>query len=364
MADGKAVRRNLGIDLLRITAMLMIVVLHLLERSGVAEPDGSPRAGLMMLMTSAVYCAVNCYALISGYVGCGAPVKYARLAQLWMQTLAYSLVITLYFSLFVGDVVVPQDWYQALLPITTESMWYVTAYFGLFIFKPLLNTALNTLDRRQLRIIIAGAFIFMMLLPCLVQSEHILPEPKPTGVLAYGLNQGYSTTWLAVLYIIGGYCRKYGLAERVKKAPALLVYGAAVAVTWLAWLWGEGCLLSYTSPTVTLAAAALLLLFAQLDIRSDMAGRLIALVAPCTLSVYIIHTHPLVWRLYLPLVAKGAADRGCLGAALYILALALAIFALCTAVDLVRRWLFSRLGLDKAAGLADKLLSGKDQVRS
>lgn len=358
MPDNSAAQRNLGIDLLRVVAMLMIVVLHLLERGALAVADGSPRAGVMMLMTSAVYCAVNCYALISGYVGLGTGVRYGRLVQLWLRAIAYSVAITLFFRLVMDDVVVPQDWYQALLPITTESMWYLTAYFGLFIFKPVLNSALQTLGRRELRTVIAGAFVFMMLLPCFVQAESLLPEPKPTGVLAYGLNQGYSTTWLAILYIIGGYIKKYGLADRVRPAAALMVYAAAVTAAWLLWLAGEDCLLSYTSPTVVLAAAALLLLFARLDVRWLPLRRVTALTAPCTLSVYIIHTHPLVWRLYLPRIAAGAASLSCAGAALYILAAALAIFTACTLADLVRSRIFALLRLDRASALADRWLSG------
>ena len=63
-------KRNLGIDLLRIFAMLMVVCLHVLGLGDVLEgAEGVPvKHELFWLLEVGSYCAVNCYALISGYV--------------------------------------------------------------------------------------------------------------------------------------------------------------------------------------------------------------------------------------------------------------------------------------------------------
>ncbi|MBR6668219.1 MAG: acyltransferase family protein [Clostridia bacterium] len=64
-------KRNEGIDLLRCLAMLMVVVLHVLNHGGILESSarGMPVYNAAWLLRAAGTCAVNCYALISGYVG-------------------------------------------------------------------------------------------------------------------------------------------------------------------------------------------------------------------------------------------------------------------------------------------------------
>ena len=80
-------QRNYGIDLLRMIAMLMVVILHILGKGGVlqAAPPLSIRYETAWLLETAAYCAVDCYALISGYVGFGTRCRYADLAALWLR---------------------------------------------------------------------------------------------------------------------------------------------------------------------------------------------------------------------------------------------------------------------------------------
>ena len=70
--------RNYGIDLLRIVSMLMVVVLHVLGQGGVLKTSTPLSIGYSVawILEIAAYCAVNCYALISGYVGVNSKFKY------------------------------------------------------------------------------------------------------------------------------------------------------------------------------------------------------------------------------------------------------------------------------------------------
>ena len=64
-------RRNYGIDLLRMLAMWMVIILHILNKGGVLSAAAPLSAGYeaAKLLEAGAYCAVNCYGLISGYVG-------------------------------------------------------------------------------------------------------------------------------------------------------------------------------------------------------------------------------------------------------------------------------------------------------
>ena len=73
--------RNYGVDLLRIVSMAMIAMLHVLGHGGVlnASVNNVMVYSLAWLLEVGAYCAVNCYALISGYVGYGGKFKYSNI---------------------------------------------------------------------------------------------------------------------------------------------------------------------------------------------------------------------------------------------------------------------------------------------
>ena len=91
--------RNYGIDLLKMTSMLMVVFLHLLGGGGIL--DGLEQLSLgyemMWLLETACYCAVNCFAMATGYIMCRTRFKYSRIIALWLQVVFYTLGITLLF---------------------------------------------------------------------------------------------------------------------------------------------------------------------------------------------------------------------------------------------------------------------------
>ena len=64
-------KRNYGIDLLRMVAMVFVILLHLTGVGGICAnaPLFSPQFFLSQFLRIATFCAVNCYALISGFVG-------------------------------------------------------------------------------------------------------------------------------------------------------------------------------------------------------------------------------------------------------------------------------------------------------
>lgn len=71
-------RRNYGIDLLRMLSMFMVSVLHVLGQGSVLSASGKIplNYAFAWFLEISAYCAVNCYALISGYVGVKSRFKY------------------------------------------------------------------------------------------------------------------------------------------------------------------------------------------------------------------------------------------------------------------------------------------------
>lgn len=91
--------RNYGIDLLRIGSMFMIVLLHILGAGGMLGATSYHVSfnRILWLIEIACYCAVNCYAIVSGYVGYKQKFKFTNIIVLWLQVFFYTFLINLVF---------------------------------------------------------------------------------------------------------------------------------------------------------------------------------------------------------------------------------------------------------------------------
>ena len=99
MIDSRKTTRNQGIDLLRNLSMFMVVMLHVLGLGGLlsATQGQGLKYELLKVIHIGSMCAVNCYGLISGYVGYGSKWKISSIVTLWLQVFLYSVGIGLLF---------------------------------------------------------------------------------------------------------------------------------------------------------------------------------------------------------------------------------------------------------------------------
>lgn len=192
--------RNHGIDLLRIISMYMVLILHIMGCGGVFEKIEwlSWNYFISWGLSSLSFCAVNCYAMISGYICYSQKFDYARIIRLWMQIIFYTVGITVVFAWIMPQGVGFKKWILAFFPITLNQYWYVSSYFALFFCMPFLNFIVNRLDRR----------LFIKLLVTMVVLFSLIPT-FTLGKDGFGVSHGYSPLWLGVLYLLGAGIRKY-----------------------------------------------------------------------------------------------------------------------------------------------------------
>ena len=269
-------RRRYGLDLLKLICMGMIILHHILLHGGLLTGFhyASTSRKLFGLLNRFLFCAVNVYALISGYVLSRSSFRLSRLLELWLQVFFTGMMITAGFALFSSVPLTNQDWLRARLPVIKDEYWYFTAYFGLYMLSPALNHLLNTLPRRILSFSLAVLFFLFCIVP--------LFGVNPT----LALERGYHIGWLMMLYLLGGWIRLYGCG-RLRRF-SLPVYVVCVLLTWRLRRFQE-----YTSPTVLLAAVALLVLFENFHLPRWLEKTVFAL-APLTFGVYLLHDHPLI----------------------------------------------------------------------
>lgn len=352
-------QRIYGLDLLRVIAMFMVVVLHVLGQGGILKSSSvlSANYELAWFMEIAAYCAVNCYALISGYVGILIKPKRCNIVMLWLQVAFYSFGITLLFKLFLPYVISTKSVILSMFPVFTEQYWYFTAYFCLYLFIPFINSAINALPQKTLKeILITSAIAFTL--------PQIFFRIDPFHVV-----KGYSAAWVIFLYILGAYLRKHSSCIRVRKRTLFIVYVLSVAVTWgvkfaiefISFIYkGQAIdgnlLVEYTSPTMLIASVALLLLFSKIK-TSVFIARFVSFVSPASFGIYIIHTHPLIFYGILTDTFAGIAGSPLAITFLLIIGSAFLIFVICFGIELLRIRLFKALKLKQLISRLDDKLS-------
>lgn len=191
--------KNYGIEWLRILSMYMVAVLHTLGQGGIlgSFKQGDLSFSIAWFLETAAFGAVDCFALISGYVGYHSHFRYKKGLRLWFQTFFYTIGITILFAIFMPEAVTKDQWIAAFFPIMKKQYWYMTAYAGLFILIPILNRAIVNLSGRELLKICIAIFVVFSLIPTLLNET------------VFGLGGGYSAIWLLLLYICGGFWGKY-----------------------------------------------------------------------------------------------------------------------------------------------------------
>ena len=345
-APPEKAERNMGIELLRAVSMLLVVVLHLNGSILPAENGEGSVYELVWLVEAAAFCAVNCFAMISGYVGAGAAASPGKALGLWLQTAFYTLTLTAVFAVARPEYTDKSAWLCAVSPVLHGQYWYISAYFGLMLVMPVLERGVKNVSSKAL-----GAFFAGMLL-------YICAAQYIGGVNTYAvLSGGYSLIWLIFMYIAGAYLKRSRLLHRGGPWAALLAFAAAVAVTWGLRMTGRESAVNYTFPTVVLAAAALTVFFAKLKIESAAARKVVAFLSAGSLGVYLIHIHPLFYRAVTGVIAVGFPQYGGILCVLFTLLAALGLFLACEAADAARRFLFRLLRLDRAGKALDRLLS-------
>lgn len=341
--------RNYGIDLLRMVAMFMVIILHMFGHGGLLGAEEVSLINYVFIggLEVAAFCAVNCYALVSGYVGVCSRFKLTNIVMLWFQVLTYTVGITVLFAVFKPDVVGTYEWISMFFPVSTQQYWYFTSYCCMFFFIPIVNVAMERLPKHIIQYTVMVFVVLFSVLPTVLSRD------------IFQIGSGYSGWWLLILYVIGAYIRKYGFLDKCTKLQLFGIYVFCVVLTGLykcvvpnlpevgiVTFLHENQLLNYTSPTILLAGVSLLVLFSKLNVNA-VACKMIGFLSPAAFGVYLIHDNNLVRR---NIMSQRLVDLAYLPTwklMLVVIGIALAIYIVCSLIDLVRGYIFKAIGIKK-----------------
>lgn len=347
---------NSGINLFKLFSMFMIALLHVLGMGGIiGAAAGTSSYYPVYLMQNAAFCAVNCYALVSGYLMLGKEIKPSRITELWFEVFFYSVSISAIMMIVYRDLFSARNIVYAVTPIISNQYWYMTSYFMMYLFVPMMNKFADAANKK-----VFTATIVVILV--LTTGSLMI---KQDGFI---LNDGYSPIWLMIMYLVGAYMKKFNVGAKMKKWLALLLYVISSLCSFILCVFSNKLLkimlgndisyLSYTSPFVVLSAIFLFIFFSKLKFGKKT-EKFINYITPAALGVYLIHTHPLVFNKLMKDIAMPLVNHGTAAMIFGSIAMALAIFIICIVIDLLRIQLFRLIRINALCKKLDGVFNSK-----
>ncbi len=364
-------KRQAGIELLRMVAMMMIVTMHFLANSGnLLEPGTETElpAVIGTILENFCLAAVNAYVFISGYFGYQSEFKVSKVLRFLCQLWFYSLLIPLILMCFGVSTGFANGVYGILpyiFPIETEHYWFATSFLLLMLLMPFLNCAARQLSRKTYRTALILLFIIMS------GIKSIVPVAFATD------RYGYDLPWFVFVYLLAAYAGKYdsdGIFNRFKRnrgnAVILFVLSAAVGMSIQFLMKDLGNQIPalgsaseyyfsvpyhYNTASVLTAAVGLFYLFYSLNIREGKLADWLRRLGSLCFGIYLLHEHVDIRDCWYGRLKAIVNPSGSTGVVTFFAEWIFCLLVVCIAgllVDWVREKLFALLKKAYAAGLA------------
>ena len=348
--------RMANIELLRIIAMVMVVIMHFLYHSGSLMEVESPLSSVRVIGTLLeMFClvAVNTYVFISGYFGVKGTFKPSKAVALLCQIWFYSLLIPFVLS----AIGVPTIGYmegrfnvyglaQYFFPIETEHYWFATAYFMLYLLTSVLGAAVKAMSKRQLQITLGGLVI-------------LFSAVKSISPIAFTVDKyGYDLAWFICVYLVAAYFSLYGSIFFEKRG--WLIYAVSMTVCfgiqmlmWLLCQRSTSFAYYFTVPfhynfiLCLTGAVGLFYGFLKIRIKEGRLAEIIRKLGTLSFGIYLLHEHIDLRSLWYEILSRVVNPDRKQGIMFFFIELFFCLFILFAAglfIDWMRSVLFQAIG--------------------
>ena len=202
----------------------------------------------------------------------------------------------------------------------------------------------------------------------ILENLYIQPENFLKSIKAVSYTH-LSALWLIVLYLLGGYIKKYGILTRTRKRYLLTGYmvfstvsyiGKVGLDSWACYARGETesvhYFITYLSPTVVLASIFLFLLFERIEL-DEILKRVIKVFAPAAFGVYLIHDNRYVRNYWIHARFSVYGKLPWKKEIFAIIGTAIAVYSLCSFIELIRADIFKKLKVREKIDVIDNILN-------
>lgn len=362
---GTVDKRNYGIDLVKIVAMLLVTFVHILRRGGAI--DGSlthTTKGVLCVLEGVAFCCINLFAMSTGFLCYGKKTKLSRLLQLWMQVFFWSVAVSFGVALYSHDMsIIIKKFKTVFFVFTSNTYWYFTAYVALFFLIPVINYLLENIDTKRIFRFTVIFFVLFSIVP------FVFNEDKYTA-------KGYSFVWLVYMYLVGALIKKYDILSKVKQ------YKAFIGIVLFTILEGTAiCIFfnpknhilkayknipeKYNFFLVVLLSIFIFLFVAKLQIKGKFLKSAVKMLSATSFSVYLIHVHPLIFDKYFAKLFKFIGSYSWSKAIGAVLLFGIILYTCCTILGWIQMKLFELIKINKLCDyLAKKTIMAYNKLYS
>ena len=281
-------KRNYGIDLLKIISMINIINLHINKLSGLLYiTPKNPKFKQVFRLQAFSFWPVNAFGLISGIMTFR-KYKFSNLIYIWFEYFFYSILFSIY--LYKKSFLNLKNLILSFFPVGIRRLWYFNAYFFMYLLLPFISSSINSLNKAiYTKLIIFFFFIHSI--------YHIILDYNIRNTDFDFINKGYSSNWLTILYIAGGYIGRFYMSKPYfSRFTCLILFFLSTLISYEYIFYSykrskyaDKIFLQYFSPTIIIQALSLIFIFSNLKISNRHIIKIILFFNPLNFNVTLIH---------------------------------------------------------------------------
>ncbi|MBP5430678.1 acyltransferase family protein [Ruminococcus sp.] len=293
--------RNSNIELLRIIAAIMVVMLHYnFSRAICQVPNGSVNEIVLYVLESISICAVNVFIMISGYfMVFSKKRRICKIAELLLQVIAFKVIVFGMSCVSASDNFSLVNLLKAFVP----NNYYVIFYVALYFISLYLNIIIDHLSKKETYIMLGILIFLLSVYPTIVDvfNDFTSGEIYDLSTISRdGSGNGYTIVNFVLVYIIGAVIGKYkDDFSRFKIKTLVAAWFADVIIIFITsyFVYDEflSTAYSYCNPFIILEAVITFLIFKNMNIQDS---KIINTLAKGSFTVYLIHSVFLTFSKY------------------------------------------------------------------
>lgn len=323
--------RQSNIELLRIVAMFLVLVVHSdfwsLGSPKYPEFLSSPANAIIRTMIESIsIVCVNIFVLISGWFG----IRFGKKGLLnFIFQCGYFLFGIYIFLLLTGQVPLSPKGVAGCLCLT-KANWFIRAYVGLYLLSPVLNIFTEHVSKKMFKNVLILFFLFQTIYGWTNAAKFV--------------ELGYSTFSFIGLYLLARYIRKYNSTSLT--AWGGTIYVVTIVINAILYYLAVRFRLpvdvyAYVNPLVILGALGLFGFFWRMRIS---ANKFINWIAKSSFAVFLLHTNPNIGvPIFQVKVIELYNTYSGLGCLVMLLIFLLVVFFISVLLDQPRKWIWKRL---------------------
>ncbi len=326
--------RDTNIELLRILAMFMVVVIHCICYTGATTNEITSNWFASNILLSIAGVADVLFLLITGYYAMKSKLNIKKIALLWGKTIFYSYIIFAIYTLVFHRRMNFYNIYSSIFPVLSGNYWFITAYIALYLLTPIIKIIVQKLTQNQFKYLLILLGIYYGIVSFIFEPSVIFKGHFPRVIF---------------IYLIGAYI---GMYVKEKKDHYFAKYLLMCAVRTLVFVFVNVLLkikpnvinnnMAYNIDDLLniifiLGGIFLFMGFRTIKINNKTLQKVITCVSASTFPVYIIHESNLnrnIWTITLNKIP----NHWNLGVLMtYSIMAPVTVFVLCILIDLIRR---------------------------